>query len=112
MDKRFWVFSLGVTGGLALLCKNSLEAGVLLGVYLATIGNLLLLKYAVGQLLFGAKSSRGKVIIAFLGKMLLILGALILGVHFVGDRIVIAILNYIAQIFIFGLCLKRQWERA
>ena len=47
-----------------------------------------------------------RVVTLFLLKLLIIFGALSLGVHLMGKRVIIPLLNYVVLIFILGPSLK------
>lgn len=96
-------------------CRNSIEVIVTLGVYLATLANLYML-YQVGdamRLSVAENNKISKTIIAifFILKMFIILGSLTLGIHFIGNRIIIAILNYVLQIFALGFSLMQSLRK-
>jgi len=73
-----------------------------------------MLLYSVGVLMLNPEAiqkgefDKGRVILFFMGKMLVLFLGISLGVHFMGNRIILAILNYVAQIFILGVSLKRN----
>lgn len=43
----------------------------------------------------------------FLGKITIIFAGLSLGVHFMGDKVIIPLINYILQIFILVLSMRK-----
>ena len=47
-----------------------------------------------------------RLIFLFLLKLIIIFGALSLGVHLMGKRVIIPLLNYVVLIFVLGLSLK------
>ena len=52
-------------------------------------------------------SKSSKMLYLILGKLAILFCSLGLGVHFIGDRIIISVFNYIAQIAALGFSLKR-----
>jgi hypothetical protein len=76
----------------------------ILVIYLATILNQLLLVEGVFELV-GA-SNKVKVVLLFLTKMAILFGALAFGVHLMGKRVIIPLLNYVVIIFVLGTSLK------
>ncbi len=97
----------------SLFCKGQTEILVLLGVHVATLINLYMLMFVVDRLLLNQEVlaskniDKFKVVSYFLLKIFILFFALSLGVHFIGNRIIIALLNYVIQIFVLGISLKR-----
>jgi len=89
---------------------------VILSVYLATLINQALLVALIWSIIFTdtpkTRALRIKRLIKItsylLSKVIILVLAIIAGVHFVGDKIIIALLNYIVQIVLLGLCLRRK----
>ncbi len=106
--KYFFLFSVGATCVFSLLAKNWLELGIIWIIYFATLLNLLILGYILSQYIKNNKLGSHKLRIIFLSiiKLLILLIAISFGIQFVGNRIIIAMLNYIVQIFIIGIILK------
>ncbi|MFT6068743.1 MAG: hypothetical protein ACJAT2_003532 [Bacteriovoracaceae bacterium] len=111
--KLFIPLSLGFTSAAALFAQSQLEIYVILGVYVATLLNLGMLLGVISKIiLIGSsvepvKYSKIMLAITFIGKMAVIFLALSLGVHFMGKRIIIPLLNYVIQIFVLGVSLRR-----
>ena len=105
-NKLFLALSLAVTGALSLLCGSVLELGVLWGLYVATLANLGALGLIVEVFLSGQGGTRGAVLLPL--KMILFLGAVGIGGHFVGNRVLLGVFNYVVQILLLGLFLKRS----
>lgn len=55
-----------------------------------------------------SKANTSGIVFMFLGKILLIFGALSLSVHFIGNKILVPLLNYIIHIFILAYALRDQ----
>ena len=108
LKTRFLTLSVGVTGLFSLLTINKIEIFVLFGIWLATLLNFYFLVMLVGEIKKVGKKEKklDKVFIIFLGlgKLAILIGALTLGVHYVENRIIIPLLNYVVQIFI--LCIS------
>lgn len=113
--KKFIPISLLVTTGFTLFCKNPNEFYVTIGIYLATLMNLAMLVEGIMELTKVApigdnnpvNANKEKVVYLFIGKVIVLILALTLGVQIIGNRIIIAIINYITQIFVLVLCLKK-----
>lgn len=50
--------------------------------------------------------NKTKVALLFVLKLLILFGALSLGIHLMGKRVLIPLLNYVVLIFVLGLSLK------
>ena len=110
--RRYFPWSIGLTLLSLMLVRNSSEAIGIGVVYLATLINHLMLVEATTEMSLsgqdGRKSSGSKVAYLFIGKGLVLLIGLSLGVHFMGNRVVIAIINYVVQIFVLGTSVKNK----
>ena len=115
--KRFFIPSLLsnlVLSGLFL--RTNTEYLIMLLNYWAILGYLFFLvkggKGLAEKSLNGtaAKGSTPGIVFMFIGKILLIFGALSLSVHFIGSKILVPLLNYIIHIFILGYALKGPLE--
>ncbi len=106
--------SLGVTLITLFLAQNTLEILVFIGVYLATLINLWILIHVVHTMILNpkvakeGKQDKTKMLAFFIGKILVLFIALSLGVHFVGNKIIIPLLNYVTQIFIVSIAIHRK----
>ena len=93
------------------LCKNSNELIGILVVYSATIINHLLLVEGGLQLTdaaSGKKIDKFDIILVFIGKFALLIGAIYLGWQFMGNRVFIPMVNYLIQIFILVFSYKKE----
>ena len=109
----FLFISLGVTSLHALFAGEMREVWVLFGVNFATLLNMFLIIFVVEKLLFDSKSSKTKGLLAgvFVAKTIILLLAFMVGVHFVGNKIILAVINYAVQIiiliiFLYNYCYK------
>jgi len=102
------------TCALLLFSNSNTETFVILGVYAATLLNLFLLLSVIQKIVeIGTATepvdySKMKLAFVFIAKMAVIFLALTIGVHFTGKRIIIPLLNYVIQIFVLGVSLKRS----
>ena len=111
----FLLISLAVTGLNALFVRDGREAAVLFGIHLVTLFNIYLIVFIVEKILSDAKNNNNKGMLAgvFVVKTTILLLSFIVGVHFVGDRIILSVINYTVQVFllsIFFVCLFEQGE--
>lgn len=91
--------------------NNSQSAIGISIVYIATMINHYLLVLMTHKVLSSNKSSKFynyKLIFIIISKFMILIGALYLAVHFMGNRVIIPIINYVVQIFILGFCLKKR----
>ena len=105
IDLRKYFFISFIHIGLTyFLVDNLSEYSVIIFVFIATVLNQWMLVESVESLVQGAagnkQSETGNSVLYFLAKTILLLAALSFGVHIMGKRIIIPILNYIVQIFI------------
>ncbi|MBT3234739.1 MAG: hypothetical protein HN353_02200 [Bdellovibrionales bacterium] len=110
IDWKFYLpLSLASTILLGFFCQNLLEIYVLIGVYLVVVINHLLLVKATTRILFtaeGQKTGSTSIVLINLVKLSLLFLALSLGIHFIGDRIIISIINYCFQMVVLAISLK------
>jgi hypothetical protein len=111
--KLFIPLSLGTTVLFALFLPSQKLLIVHICVYIATLINQLLLLYVVDQMLPSKGASRHhkvdktRVMLALVLKLVLLFLALSIGVQMVGNKIILPLLNYVIQIFLLGVSLKR-----
>ncbi len=112
--KLFIPLTLGFTCVALFFAQSQLEIYVILGVYGATLLNLGMLLSVISKIILigtsvePVKYSKIMLAITFIGKMAVIFLALSLGVHFMEKRIIIPLLNYVIQIFVLGVSLRRS----
>lgn len=106
--KKFVPLSLGATGLAIALSQSREEALVIFGIYILSIINLFMLSEGVMELLKTKDNPDNfKVIMLLVGKMALLILGITLGVQIMESRIIIPVLNYVIQIFIFILSYRR-----
>lgn len=102
--KLFIPLSLTVTALFSLFCRGLAEHLSHWGVYLAVLVNFYMLRIVVRELIIAGKGQQKPdkflMFIYSIGKMLVLFGAISLGVLFMGNRIIIPVLNYAFQIFV------------
>gem|GEM_PF-5064390 len=112
--KRYLLGSVLTTGVALAFSQNSTEVIAILVIYLATILNQFLLVEVIMELVTERASNLSrtyrvnkiKVALLFVLKLLILFGALSLGIHLMGKRVLIPLLNYVVLIFVLGLNLK------
>jgi hypothetical protein len=105
---RYIPLNLISTLGVSLLARNVTEVMVFFGVAIVTVVNHLMLCRSVELLLYSnEKENKSKILFYTVGKVLVLVFGLTLGVHFIGSRIILALANYVGQIFALGISLKR-----
>ena len=95
---------------LVFLAKNRLELIVFFSILIATLLNQYLLARGVEKMFNASKENEkatGMTLVFFLSKFIILFAAMGLGVHFIGNRIIVPILVYIAQLFILLFSLKK-----
>jgi hypothetical protein len=111
--KIFIPFSVLIAAASLYFATNTTDVYVILGIYLATLVNLFLLLSVIQKIVeIGTATepveySKLNLALIFVAKMAVIFLALSIGVHFMGKRIIIPLLNYVFQIFVLGVSLRR-----
>ena len=115
INLKLWTpLTLATTLGLSTFLKSPAEYWVMLLVYVATYINLFILMYTLQKLMLSKESiesgRRDHVMIAlmFVGKLFIVFGALGIGVHFIGNRIIIPLINYVVQILVLSISIRRN----
>lgn len=112
--KLFWPVSLIVTLAFCFLVQGRTEILVIIGVYTATLISLFLLMYIMHVIIFDQqalkerKVDKVKLFLYMMLHILFLFGSIGLGVHFMGNRIIIPVLNYVAQIFVLAFGLRKN----
>ena len=114
--KSYLIYSLPSTIICFLLCRSLKESIGVLVVYIGTLINQFMLVEGVRGLIdpfLDAKSKprTKKVILLFVGKLVIIFGTLSLGVHLMGKRVLIPLINYVILIFILVIFCVNKKER-
>lgn len=112
--KIYLISSLLLLIGASFFCTGPKEILVVFTVFLAVVLNQWLLLSAVDALVRAAKSGEnngtGGILFSFIGKAIILIIAISLGVHIMGNRIIIPILIYIAQIFVLYFSMNKDKE--
>lgn len=110
--KKFILFSFPFTGLALYFSKWPMEWIAVLTIYVATVIYLVMFAEAVYELTApyqeeGYKSNKKKLAFLFIGKIVILISALIFGVQIMGSKIIIPVLNYFIHIFVLGVSLDR-----
>lgn len=112
--KLFIPLSLGVTVVTSLFCRGLAEHLTHWGVYLAVLINFYMLRVIVRELIVAGKGQHKPdkflMFMYTIGKLLVLFGAISLGVLFMGNRIIIPVLNYAFQIFVLCASYLRKGD--
>jgi len=112
---KYIAISLLCTVALCFFVKGQKQIFGLFLVYLATVLNQFMLVEGVMELTNPKmaslpkdlrKSKNKKIITLFVGKISVLILGITLGVHLMGNKVIIPLLNYVIQIFILVFCLK------
>ena len=110
LKKYFLLTSL--TTVLCMFFLQGIQARIgIVCVYIGTIINHIMLLEAVFLVVdLGNKKEVDKIqlLTMFIGKFVVLFGALYLGWHFMGDRVFIPLLNYVVHIFFLTLSSKKE----
>lgn len=105
------------TGAACLLAQNFIEVLAIIIIAMAAVINQSVLVELVlemfstaaqGGLSGGPRVDKGRVLMLTLVKMGVILGAISFGVLFMGNRIIIPVINYVIMIFILAASMDRK----
>lgn len=112
--KIFWPLSLLVTSAFCLFGDGATEIITIISVYLATLISLFLLMFIMYSIMndpevkSSGKFDKGKLVFYMMLHVLFLFGSIGIGVHFMGNRIILAVLNYVSQIFVLGIGLRKN----
>jgi len=112
--KVFWPLSLSVTFAFCLFGNGVTEVFTIVSVYMATLVSLFLLMFIMYSIMKDpevkatGKFDKGRLIFYMLLHVLFLFGSIGIGVHFMGNRIILAVLNYVSQIFVLGIGLRKN----
>ena len=110
--KKYLLYSLGATLGIMIFARSWPEIFAIALIYLATVVNQWMLMELIFIILRQDKNapppSKWKVLGLGFGKIIILFGAFYLGVQFMGNKIVLPLINYVIQIFILVLTIKKQ----
>ena len=106
--KRYILFSLPSTAICLALCRSWIEVlGVFL-IYFGTVLNQIMLVASLREMLLPfvdteSQRSNKKIVLLFVGKLVILFGSLSLGVHLMGKKVLIPLINYVVLIFVLVL---------
>ncbi|HLE11950.1 MAG: hypothetical protein A2504_06430 [Bdellovibrionales bacterium RIFOXYD12_FULL_39_22] len=107
---KYFILSAPSTAIAMSLAKNSVELAVIMGIYLITIINQLMLvrgtENYLSKISGGPKGNLG-ILLLIIGKMAVLLFGISLGVHFMGKRVIIPLLNYVILIIVLAYSVKK-----
>ena len=110
--KKYILFSLPLLVISYALARNSAELIVMATVFVAACLNQWMLVSGVHTLVTGAaseeKSDKGSIVLFFIGKIIVLVVALTLGVQTMGKRIIIPLLIYVLQIVVLYFSFKKK----
>jgi len=109
--KVFVSLSIPPTAVCLYFSKYPSEWIAVLTVYVATVIYLVMFAEAIYELTApyqdeNYKSNKGKLAFLFLGKLAILISAIIFGVQIMGSKIIIPVLNYFVHIFVLGASLS------
>jgi hypothetical protein len=108
LNKRLFISLNVLSLSVALyFSRNINETLVFIMVAVSAIINQMLLVNAVRKFLLVSKTNtaQASIVWAILLKMILLFAAIGIGVLFIGDRIIVPLINYMIQLAILGVCL-------
>jgi len=112
--KLFWPVSLITTLIFCLFGRNRTEILSIIFVYLATLIALFMLMAILHGLIMDpevkatGKVKKSRLFSYMFLHVIFLFGSIGIGVHFMGNRIIIAVLNYVVQIFVLGIGLRKN----
>jgi hypothetical protein len=106
--KKFFTISIIPTIICIALADNFQEVLAISVVYIATVIYLFMFAEAIYELtgIYKEKennASKKRVVILFVGKLVILVSALLFGVQIMGSRIIIPVLNYIIQVIFWDI---------
>ncbi|MCR9204793.1 MAG: hypothetical protein NXH75_09460 [Halobacteriovoraceae bacterium] len=112
--KLFWPLSLISTLCFCFFAKGQTEVLTILGIYFAVLASLYMLMAIMYSMMLDpevratGKIKKSKLAIYMLLHVSFLFGSIGIGVHFMGNRIILAVLNYVIQIFVLGVALRKN----
>ena len=112
--KLFWPISIISTLGFCLFANNTTEILTIFFIYIATLISLYLLMAIMHGIMLDpevrstGKFRKGRLMFYMFFHILFLFGSIGIGVHFMGNRIILAVLNYVTQIFVLGVGLRKN----
>ena len=107
------LISFGTTFLYTLFAADFKEVWILFGINFATLLNIFMIIFVIEKLLFDSGNNKTKGLLAgvFVLKTIILLSAFLVGVHFVGNRIILSVINYATQILILSIFLYNYFYR-
>lgn len=113
--KTFIPLSLLTTAIFLFFVNGTNEILVVLVIYLATLVNLsLLISLLMGMFemkLSGSEIKPLNIITMFILKLIIMFAALTWGIHLIGNRIIVPLINYILQILILTFAMRKTMSK-
>ncbi len=112
--KLFWPLSLISTLVFCLFARGRTEVFSVIFVYIATLLSLFMLMAILHGLIMDpevkatGKIKKSRLFTYMFFHVLFLFGSIGIGVHFMGNRIIIAVINYVVQIFVLGVGLRKN----
>ena len=106
--RRYILFSLPSTALCIALCRTWIDVLAVFVVYFGTVLNQIMLVASLREMLLPfidteSRKSNKKIVLLFVGKLVILFGSLSLGVHLMGKRVLIPLINYVVLIFVLVL---------
>ena len=106
--RRYILFSLPSTALCIALCMTWIDVLAVFVVYFGTVLNQIMLVASLREMLLPfinteSRKSNKKIVLLFVGKLVILFGSLSLGVHLMGKRVLIPLINYVVLIFVLVL---------
>ncbi len=106
--RRYILFSLPSTALCIALCRTWIDVLAVFIVYFGTVLNQIMLVASLREMLLPfigteSRKSNKKIVLLFVGKLVILFGSLSLGVHLMGKRVLIPLINYVVLIFVLVL---------
>ena len=112
INLKKYVLLVTITTAIALAFSRSYYDAIgVLAVFIGTLANHYMLVegvFSVVEMGQGKKVDKTQMLVIFIGKFVVLFGAIYLGWHFMGDRVIIPVLNYVVQIFILVFSFKKE----
>lgn len=112
--KKYVILSAVLLVSTYFLARNGAELKAMLTIFLAACINQWMLVRGVLQITEAASGKgevdKGNLILMFIGKVIVLLVALVFGVQIMGKRIIIPVLIYVLQIVVLYLSMKKSGE--
>ncbi|MCO4793102.1 MAG: hypothetical protein KC493_05300 [Bacteriovoracaceae bacterium] len=113
--KKYFGFTLLTTAFCCFFARDIQDIYGIITVYIAAVLNQFMLIELVLSLTESeeemTKKRKWTLLGMAVGKMALLFGGISLGVHFMGNRVIIPLLNYVIQIFLLGVSFNTDDQR-